>query len=475
MKFLFLLLFFFAFAFASDTTKSAVWIPSEGDVAPEMNDFVRRAIAEAEKQKPDYIIFEVNTYGGRLDAAFDIVDTILAVKNAKTVSVVKSKAISAGALISLASKTLYMMDGTTIGDCAPIVQNGDGTPQIVGEKVQSPLRAKFRNLAQKNGYPQELSSAMVTPELEILQFKNGDSVLTIEGKKFEKLGDSLKAFWGVPKVLVREGELLTLTESEAVELGFSKKTVTSRADVERELGITRSTTVELTSGEKFAAFIAGISGLLLIIGFGALYMEFKTPGFGAFGVIGILAIGLVFFGSHAGQIENYLPVIILVIGVILFAVEILVMPGTMICGVAGIACLIAAIAMSFDFSQLPAFLPNVGNDFSPLLVGVFYVLTCAAIALVIPLVFSKYIVPLLPEGYTPMLKADLADSQSPTENVSSIAVGSRGVAKTFLRPVGHAEFDGIEIDVQTTADDIGPGDAIEVTRVQDGRVFVKKA
>lgn len=483
MKYLSLLLFvclsFFSQSLAADSLetkseKSAVWIPLEGEVSPEMNDFVRRAIGEAQKQKPDYIIFEVNTFGGRLDAAFDIVDTILAVKNAETVTLVKSKAISAGALISLASKTLYMMDGTTIGDCAPIVQNNDGTPQIIGEKIQSPLRAKFRNLAQKNGYPEELSSAMVTPELEILQFAHGDSTLTIEGKKFEKFSDSAKAFWGSPRVLVREGELLTLTEAEAVQHGFSKKTVTSRADVERELAIVRSTTVEQTDGEKFAAFIAGISGLLLIIGFGALYMEFKTPGFGVFGVVGIVAIGLVFFGSQAGRIDNFLPLVFLVLGVILFAMEILVIPGTMICGVAGIISLIVALALAFDFTALPAFLPEFSNDFSPLLVAILYVLACAAVALVIPLVFSKYIVPLLPEGYTPMLKTDLADSQSPTENVSTINVGMQGVAKTFLRPVGHAEFDGFEIDVQTTADDIEPGDAIEVTKVQDGRVFVKK-
>ena len=122
--------------------KQAVWIKLEGDVEPAMYDFCARAIGEALDQKPDYIVFEINTFGGRLDAAFDLVDTIMAVKGPETIALVKKKAISAGSLIALACQKLYMLEATTIGDCAPIVQGGDGTPQIVGEKIQSPLRAK---------------------------------------------------------------------------------------------------------------------------------------------------------------------------------------------------------------------------------------------------------------------------------------------------------------------------------------------
>lgn len=152
-----------------ESKKHAVWIKLEGDVEPSMYDFCARAIDDALKENPDYIIFEINTFGGRLDAAFDLVDTIMAVKGAETIALIKKKAISAGSLIALACKRLYMLEATTIGDCAPIVQGGDGTPQIIGEKIQSPLRAKFRNLAQRNGYPELLSSAFVTPELEILE------------------------------------------------------------------------------------------------------------------------------------------------------------------------------------------------------------------------------------------------------------------------------------------------------------------
>lgn len=475
MRMRFLLTLFCSLIFCSAAVANkAVWIPLEGDVDPSMALFLKRAIASADTLSPDYIILEVNTFGGRLDAAFDIVDTLLGVKKAKTVTLVKSKAISAGILISLAAKELYMLDGTTIGDCAPIVQNSDGTPQIVGEKIQSPLRAKFRNLAQKNGYPELLSESMVTPELEILELKNGDSTLVLDGKDYARFTEAERKFWGAPTVLVGEGELLTMTEQEAFNLGFSKKTLANRAELETLLGITSSVEIKMSDGEKIAQFLASISGLLLILGFGALYMEFKTPGFGAFGVVGIIALALVFVGSQAGKIDNLVPLIFLIAGVALFIVEIFVAPGTMICGLLGIVCLVIALSLSFDLSTLPAFIQGLDIDTSPVLLGLLYVLLCAIVAMLVPIVFSKWIAPHLPEGYTPIMKGDLADASSPTEAVAEVAVGSVGTAQTFLRPVGHAEFFGKIFDVQTLSEEIVPGDKVEVTRVQDGRLWVRK-
>ena len=469
--------------------KHAVWIKLEGDVEPSMYDFCARAIDDALKEKPDYIVFEINTFGGRLDAAFDIVDTIMAVKGPETIALVKKKAISAGSLIALACKKLYMLEATTIGDCAPIVQGGDGTPQIVGEKIQSPLRAKFRNLAQRNGYPELLSSSFVTPELEILELTakldkgkktERDTVLIIEGEKYSVLDSAAKAFWGAPKILVKEGELLTMTDKEAQELGFSKGTFKDRADFETALAIESRSEVETTLGEDIASAIAAIAGILLILGFGALYIEFKTPGFGLFGIIGIILIGIVFLGQFAPQLDGYIPAILLVAGIALFLVEIFVMPGTFLFGVGGIACMILALALSFSPAEIPEFVPEnmeVTFDATPWLFGLLYMLCCAAIALVFPIAASKYLIPLLPEGWTPMLKTDLENAASPTEDVQEIAVGAIGTAKTFLRPVGQASFtmsDGSTrlFDVQTHGEIIEAGTPVKVESVQEGHIWV---
>ena len=471
------------------TKKQAVWIKLEGDVAPSMYDFCARAIGEALEKKPNYIIFEINTFGGRLDAAFDLVDTIMAIKGPETIALVKKKAISAGSLIALACQKLYMLEATTIGDCAPIVQGGDGTPQIVGEKIQSPLRAKFRNLAQRNNYPELLASSFVTPELEVLELTatldkgtptQRDTTLIIEGKKFAVMDSTEKKFWGSPKILVKEGELLTMTDKEAEELGFSKGTFKNREEFETSLAIEQKSEVETTVGEEIASGIAAIAGILLILGFGALYIEFKTPGFGMFGIIGIILIGIVFLGQFAPQLDGYFPAILLVAGIALFLVEIFVMPGTFLFGVAGIACMIIALIMSFDSANIPEFVPETVEttfDATPWLFGLFFVLGSAAIALIFPIAASKYLIPLLPEGWTPMLKTDMETAVSPTEDVQVVSAGDIGVAKTFLRPVGQAKFtlpDGSIklLDVQTHGEIIEAGQDIKVESVQEGHIWV---
>ena len=473
----------------ADAKKHAVWIKLEGDVEPSMYDFCARAIADALKENPDYIVFEINTFGGRLDAAFDLVDTIMAVKGPETIALVKKKAISAGSLIALACKKLYMLEATTIGDCAPIVQGGDGTPQIVGEKIQSPLRAKFRNLAQRNGYPELLSSAFVTPELEVLELTakldkgkktERDTTLIIEGQKYAVLDSADKKFWGAPKILVKKGELLTMTDKEAVELGFSKGTFKDRNEFETTLAIEKAREVETTLGEDIASAIAAISGILLILGFGALYIEFKTPGFGLFGIIGIILIGIVFLGQFAPQLDGYIPAILLVAGIILFLVEIFVMPGTFLFGIGGIICMIIALAMSFSPGELPEYVPDAVEttfDATPWLLGLFYMLCCAGVALVFPIAASKYLIPLLPEGWTPMLKTDLETAASPTESVQEVHVGDTGIAKTFLRPVGQASFtmpDGSTklFDVQTHGEIIEANTRVKVETVQEGHIWV---
>ncbi|HMA66659.1 MAG TPA: ATP-dependent Clp protease proteolytic subunit, partial [Desulfosalsimonadaceae bacterium] len=135
-------------------------IPVSGQVDSGMAAFIERACDEA-LQKPDsLLIFSINTFGGRVDAALEIVDTILTVPPERSIAFVEKKAISAGALIALSCGDLVMRPATTIGDTAPIIYSQEG-PKMMGEKFQSPIRAKFRALARRNGYPEALAEAMV--------------------------------------------------------------------------------------------------------------------------------------------------------------------------------------------------------------------------------------------------------------------------------------------------------------------------
>jgi len=475
-RLLFFALFSFSLALANTAEggKTAAWITLDGDVDPGMSDYASRAIAEAVAKNPDMIVFEVNTFGGRLDAAFDIVDTITALK-IPTFALVQKKAISAGALIALSSDKLYMLPSTTIGDCAPIVQSSDGQPQIVGEKIQSPLRAKFRNLAERNGHPRLLSEAFVSPDLGVVELSNKDTVIYMNVAEYNDMPEEEQKKWTGKKTLVRAGELLTMTNEEALNLKFSKGTPKNIEEFKKELGITKTIIIEISWAEKLTRFIGAISGVLLILGFGALYMEFKTPGFGVFGVIGIALIATVFLGQYASSLHDKLPVILLCLGVVFMLLEIFVLPGLLICGALGIICFIAALATSFDVSSLPGFAPEF-RDLSNWQYGLLYIMLCAVLAASLPILISRYLIPVLPDAFTPINKTDLSKAYSPVEEfVNEVKKGDTGVALTDLRPSGHAQFGDKMIDAQSKSDFIEAGMEVKVALVEAGKVWVVKA
>ena len=464
--------FSFSLALAAEDGKTAAWITLDGDVDPGMNDYIGRAIAEAVAKNPDLIVFEINTFGGRLDAAFEIVDTITALK-IPTVALVQKKAISAGALIALASDKLYMLPSTTIGDCAPIVQSSDGQPQIVGEKIQSPLRAKFRNLAERNGHPRLLSEAFVSPDLGVIELSGKDTVIYINAIELNDMSEEELKKW-TRKTLVRVGELLTMTNEEAQRLKFSQGTPENIENFKKELGIAKTIVIQISWAEKLTRFMGAISGLLMIVGFGLLYMEFKTPGFGVFGIIGVTLIALVFLGQYASSLHDKLPLVLLVLGIVLMLLEIFVLPGLFICGVLGIICFIAALAMSFDISNLPAFAPEV-RTLANWQYGLMYIMLCAVLATSLPILVSRYLLPVLPERFTPILKTDLSKAYSPVEEfVDEVKKGDIGVALTDLRPSGHAKFGDKMLDAQSRSDFIEAGTSVKIDFVEAGKVWVVK-
>lgn len=465
-------LVFLATSAAEEKNSRAVWITLSGDVDQGMADYTKRAIAQAVAQSPDAIVFEINTFGGLLHAAFEIVDTITGIKGIPTVAYVTQKAISAGALIALACNRLYMKPSTTIGDCAPIIQSQEG-PQILGEKIQSPLRAKFRNLAQRNGYPELLAESMVTPELEVVKVQKGDSLRYMDAKDYEELSDAERKEWGSKKTLVREGELLTMTEVEALQMGFSSGTPETEQALLALLQVQERVRVEISWAEKLASFIAGISPILMILAFGLLYMEFQTPGFGVFGIAGLTLLAILVGGQYVSGLADQLPLVLLVIGVALFVVEIVFFPGTWIAGIVGIAFLIASVVLALrDFSpSLPG-----GFDLAPSMDGLqralLLVIGSALAALVIPVLASRFVLPRFPAAISPMLQSGLADAVSPRETVLPVNVGETGVVVSMLKPTGKARFGDQVIEVHSVQNFLDSGAKVRVIGTEGGRIVV---
>ena len=456
---------------------SALWaqvivIPIDKEIEPGLYTFLKRAVKDAEAQNPEAIVFEINTFGGRVDAALDIVELISNIK-IRTVGVVKEKAISAGCLIALSCRELYMMENTTLGDVAPIMQTKEG-PEMLGEKFQSPLRAKFRALAEKNGYPIKLTEALVSSEKEIIEITDASGAKRIiTGVEYNDLTESEKKKIVKKRTIVPKGELLTMSATEAATLGFSKKTVKTLEEV---VGLLQTKSqeirrIEKKRSERLLIFMNGIAPILILIGLAGIYMEIKTPGFGMWGIIGITAFLLFFSIKHIVGLADYIELVLFLVGIALLFVELFVIPGFGIIGVVGIGFLLASVLLAMQSFVIP----KMPWDFvlfksNLMIVGILFLISIPLFFLALfstsRLVFASrlghHTSEQTSEGFGPA-----ADS--------SILVGKEGRAATPLRPAGTAIIENKRYDVVADGEFIEMNEPVVVSETVGNRIVVRKA
>ena len=449
-------------------------IPVSGTVDPGMAAFLERACREATKSSGSLVVFEINTFGGRVDSALDIVDTLLTVPAERSIAFVKKKAISAGSLIALSCGKLVMRPATTIGDCAPIIYSQEG-PKMMGEKFQSPIRAKFRALAKRNGYPEALTEAMVTPEKVVYAVEIDGETSYMDSQAFEDLTENEKERVTTKTTVVEKGELLTMSAAEALDLGFSAMTVES-IDQMLEVqggGPYSQTRIEPSWSETMVRFIGGIAPILMMIGLAALYMEMKAPGFGIPGFVGLACLAIVFLNQYMVGLADYTELLIIVLGVVLMGIEVFVLPGFGIAGFAGIVCIVIGLILTFQDFVIPD--PSLPWETEILLNNVIKVLGAYLAAFIMGLFFIRYVMPRLStsaEG--PYLIASLKDAHSDSSEARRVHVGDIGVARTALRPSGKVKIGADVFDVVTENEFIERGAQVVVSEISGNRVIVSR-
>jgi membrane-bound serine protease (ClpP class) len=456
--------------------KNVIVIPVEKEVDFGLHAFLKRAVAEALARKPDAIVFKVNTYGGELQSAFDIVDLLMGVSQCSTYAYVEQKAISAGALIALSSNRIVMGNGTTLGDCAPITQGKDGIVML-GEKIQSPLRAKFRTLAEKNGYPSLLAQAMVTADIGVVVATRaggkagtgGSEYFTV--KQWETMGESGQAKFKEHKILVPEGQLLTLTDREAAAYGFSQGSYPGLQAFLDARGWVQSAEMEPTWSENLVRIVGGFAPILMMIGFGALYLEFKTPGMSVFGIIGAVCLAVVFGSKYAIGLANHTELLILLAGFAFFLAEMYLFPGTFISGAIGMALILVALTLSLQNFTVPD--PSMPWEMKSLIDNVFTTLGSMVAALLIPLLAIRFLLPHLPQGARVIAETTLADAHSPALERARLSVGQAGHTKTPLRPSGKAVFGGETLEVVSRGEFIEADRPVAVAHIEGNKVVVR--
>ncbi|HKJ98842.1 MAG TPA: NfeD family protein [Desulfotignum sp.] len=451
-------------------------IPVTGTVEPGMAAFIKRSVDEILSAEPDaLIVFKLDSFGGRVDAALEIVETLLSIPMGQSISYVEKRAISAGALIALAGNVLVMKENTLIGDCAPIIQTSEGQKEM-GEKTQTVLRAQFRTLAKKNGYPEVLAESMVTKSMEVYQVTLDEEAVYMDKVRFNDLTEEEKARITKKTTVVAEGELLTMDDVEARNLGFSRASVTDLDQALAQLGYENYTLAYMkeTWSESLVRFLQPLLPILMLVGLGALYTEIKAPGFGVFGIIGIVCLGLVFMNQYLVGLADYTELLLLLIGTLLMVVEILVLPGFGVAGVAGILVLAAGLVLSFQGFVVPD--PKMPWEGRLLIRNLAMVLGAFLGALVFSLFMLRYVLPGLSRLIKgPYLETTLGEALVGSDESRSVSVGQSGTAVTALRPSGKIKIGTRKIDAITRGEFLDPGTHVTVDALEQNRVLVKAA
>ena len=399
-------------------------IPVSGVIELGVAPYIERSLREAEAAGAVAAIIELETPGGRVDAAQRIVNALTDAP-LPVYAYVNHRAYSAGALIAMAAERIYMRPNSVIGAATPVTGEGQKAP----EKIVSAMRSEMRALAEARGLDPRVAEAMVDEEIEIA---------------------------GV----VERGKLLTLTTAEAVELGYARE-VEDYDALLAELGAPGATTVqtEVSWAENLVRLITHpvVTPLLLSLGFLGLLIEIKTPGLGLAGGAGIVSLGLFFGGHYLAGLTGWGELLVLGLGGVLLALEIFLVPGFGLFGIAGILGILAGIYMSLvgQFSTVVDYSRAAGT---------------LSATLILVLVAGWALVRTLPRntrlqrsGILLGERADRATGYLSADERPDL-VGRSGVALTDLRPAGTGRFDTERLDVVAENGWIPAGTGIRVVR-----------
>jgi membrane-bound serine protease (ClpP class) len=414
-------------------------IPIAGTIDLGLAPFLARTLREAEAAGAVAVVLDINTFGGRVDAAVAMRDSLLN-SPVRTIAFVNQRAISAGALITLACNTVVMTRGGTVGAATPVLGGGSGETVQADEKTVSYVRSEFRATAEARSRPPEFAEAMV------------DADVVIDG-------------------VIEEGKLLTLTSAQALEHGIADFAADTLEDALAAAGISGAQVraVEETWAESLVRFLTNpvISSLLMSLGLIGLLVELRTPGFAVPGTVGLVSLGLFFWGHWIVQLAGWEELLLVAIGVVLLLVELLIVPGFTIAGVAGILALVAGLGLA---------LVGAGATVAAVVAALGRVAISVLMAMAGGLLLMR-LLPSLPFGRKLVLETDMEadDGYVSAPEGDRQWLGRTGTAVSPLRPAGIADMGHARVDVVSDGEFIDAGTPIEVTRVDGNRIVVRRA
>ncbi len=420
---------------------------------------LRRGLKEAQAEGMRAVVIDMETPGGELGVTLEIMEALDRF-DGETVVYVNKEAISAGAIIASVADDIYFAPGGVIGAAAAVSGGGAEIPETMKQKINSYLGAKVRSFSQdKKGFRGEVIRAMMDADYELVI---GFDVIKPKGELLSLTDQEAAKTYGDPPVpLFSDGTYDTLEALLAAKYGENNYTISL---------------LEVTWSEKLASWLSMISPLLMGAGLLCVFIEFKTPGFGVFGVTGGLLLALVFFGHYAAGLSGHEPALFFVLGVALVLIELLLVPGTLVAGITGLVLMLGSLVWSMvDIWPDEPVGTNFGGDalVSPLL--------NLLLGLVLATAGAMLIWKLLPRGwfFDRLAVAGGAGGPAQLAGVSPEAggeaglVGRTGVAATALMPSGQVDIEGRRYEARSELGPIEAGTRVRVVARRDFNLIVE--
>ena len=393
--------------------------------------YLRQCLEQIKSKEADVVILELDSPGGRIDIALKIVNRLLSLKSDLFVYI-NENAISAGALISLTGKKIYINEGGVIGASTPVYIK-EGEMKKAPEKSVSVMRSKFRSLAEKYNRPVRICEAMVDDEIELTQKTDG--------------------------IDLAKGKLLTLTQKESLKLGITDKGVFSLEEVLADLGLKRENlmTYEITGGLKLLNFFSNpmFLSLLMMIGSLGLIFEAKTPGWGLGGTIGVLALASFFIIQILVNNTDWKIPALFGVGIILILLEVFIIPGFGLPGIAGVISILSAFILSFGINNWQTAVASV---------------TLAIIGVIVGTILIIRYVPESNMFKKIALGESLKDNSSGME--VELKLGDKGLTIVDLKPYGKVKFPTGIFEVTSQNDFIEKNRQVEIVQVKQNKITV---
>ena len=423
-------------------------VPIEGTIDLGLPPFIQRTLEDAESNEATAVIFDINTFGGRVDAATQIKDAILGA-DILTIAFINRRAISAGALISLSCEKIYMTGGGLIGAATAV----DMTGKKGSEKVISFMREEMASTAEKRGRSKEIARGMVDEELTFTHLViGGDSIKVddIEGRK--------------------DGKLISLTTEQALKYKIADGTAENMEALLDSLGYSSVQTIETTENwsEAIVRFLTNpvVASLLTTFGFLGILFELQSPGWGVPGFVGLACLILSLSASYIAQLATMSDMLFVLTGFAFILLEVLVIPGFGIAGLGGIGLMIYGLYLLL-LPDIPVGEEVLGQAMDGFLIG----LVGAVIGLV--LLVKLMIKTKFWEQLTAPDTQKKEDGYSNTLGWESLQ-GEAGIADTDLHPSGWVRVKDQRIFVVSEGEFIEEGKEIKILSVDGNRVLVRE-